>query len=540
MDMQEYVFHMGDRNLGSFFMSSKGEPSPEPIHQRLITAPTKTHLCGQLTLLYVEETAGTMVWTADTPEEAAEGQRLYDAARGRDGSRSSEERPAMISRSPEEWELIRAVLNDFQDDVPLLAYADWLTSQGSSQGEFIRVDREIDRTAPDDPRFTELNDRWSDLHCADIEKWFEPLTALNLFPYERIFWIDRGLICEVGITDFELLTERAEELFAAVPFLRRLSFDCESVNIDELADIPQMAQIAALELGYLDVLPDQLETLLNSPYLSSLVELDLDGNDDGTDLVRVLVDSPVWPRLSHLSLRSCDLDDEGLRLIADSEQSQLRELRLSGDSITSTGLAALGRMTHSRLELLDLEGVNVSAAGIAAIRDANWVAQLRSLTLKSLPIDKSFAAELAELPLQALQQFDLRFSKLDDECVSIIFSAGRLLDLEDLDLSYNLLTHAGIESLLNSPVAVHLRNLKLNSNAIGTKGISAIAMSHNLKRLQTLELYCVDLDSEAAEILASSQGLPRNTRIWLGDENRLTDADRERLIARFGEETIQF
>lgn len=325
MEMQEYVFHMGDRNLGSFFMLSKGEPSPQPIHQRLITAPTKTNVCGQLTLLYVEETAGTMVWSAETPEEAAEAQRLYDAARGRDASRSPEDRPAMISRSPEEWKLIRAVLDDFQNDVPLLAYADWLTSQGSSQGEFIRVDREIDRTAPDDPRFTELNDRWADLHCADIEKWFEPLSALNLFPYERIFWMDRGLICEVGITDFELLTDRAEELFAAVPFLRRLSFDCEPVNIDELADIPQMAQIAALELGYLDVLPGQLETLLHSPYLSSLVELDLDGNDDGTELVRVIVNSPVWSRLSHLSLQSCELDDEGLVLIAESEQSQLHK-----------------------------------------------------------------------------------------------------------------------------------------------------------------------------------------------------------------------
>ncbi|HQX51799.1 MAG TPA: hypothetical protein PLR25_17900, partial [Planctomycetaceae bacterium] len=81
-ETQEFVFYLGDRNLGSYFMPVYGKAQPDSIERRMITAPTMTNV-GYPMLLWVEETddgAKTMMWSADTPAEIVEAQRLFDTA----------------------------------------------------------------------------------------------------------------------------------------------------------------------------------------------------------------------------------------------------------------------------------------------------------------------------------------------------------------------------------------------------------------------------------------------------------------------------
>lgn len=544
-ESQEFIFYLGDRKLGSFFMPVTGAASPEPITKRLITAPTKTQIGCDPALLWLEDTedgAETMIWTADTPEEVAESERLFNAAHGLDASDDAATDFTPTPRSDEEKRLMQAILDDQGSNTPLLAYADWLTAQGNPQGEFIRVALEADTVTRDDPQFDAINARWAELLEQHGEAWYAPLSALNLFPYDRSFWILRGVIDDVEINRPSLLTARAEELFDAVPLLQKLSFDCEGFDVSTLADIPQLSQITSLGLSYLGVTPFQLSSLLASPHLRNLTDLDLGGNEPGTELVRAVVESPIWPRLRTLELASCEVDDEGLELIAGGSQPlALRTLNLEGSQCTERGLKALARSGNfKQLTSLNLGGIALTAEGVAALAQASWVSQLETLSLKQCSIDQSIAEELAKWPVRNLRQLVLGSCDLEDEAVITLAKSSLLSNVDELELPYNKLTDAGIAALAQSPAISKLTSLEVSSNPFGTKGVVALANSPHLSTLGTLKLDAIDFDSAGVAALVASPYLSKIHWLWIGDENQLTDADREQLVTRFGESVVRF
>lgn len=545
-EMQEFVFYLGDRSLGSFFMTAEGTVKPEPIPRRMVIPPTKTSVGGHPALLWVEQIDGdieTRIWPADTPAEVAESERLYDAAHGNAGADDDAAREFQpVMRTPEEQRLLQAVRDDFENDAVLLSYADWLTSQGSGQGEFIRVDLEMQRTSPDDSRYEELEQRWGELLAEHGETWYQPLTALDVFPYERSFWLERGVIAEVEINRPSLLTARAAELFDAVPLLRKLSFDCEEFDVAELTQIPQLSQIRSLELSYLNIEPSQLDVFLKSPYLNNLVELDLHGNDAGTELVQGVVESPVLTQLQLLSLSDCEINDEGLELIADGETPlALKTLELDGNEISKDGLKALGRSCRfQQLTSLSLGDMKLNAAGIAALGKGKWVPQLETLSFKSSKINSSVAAKLLTWPTGRLRKLDLSSCGLKDPELMMLLNSPLLANIEELDLNYNKLTDDGIQALAQSPVAAKLKTLELNANRFGSKGIAALANSPFLSGLRTLNVCNVKLGSDGVEALATSSCLQKITWLVIGDENEISDSDREKLMARYGESNVMF
>ena len=46
---------------------------------------------------------------------------------------------------------LQAILEAPEDETPRLVYADWLEDQGDPRGEFIRLQAQLARLAPDDP-----------------------------------------------------------------------------------------------------------------------------------------------------------------------------------------------------------------------------------------------------------------------------------------------------------------------------------------------------------------------------------------------------
>src|SRR5437867_1736192 len=79
--------------------------------------------------------------------------------------------------------LLVAVRDDPQDDVPRLAYADWLEERGgadeTARAELIRVQLALARAAEDDPARPDLMVRERELLDAHQVRWKAPLADVS-------------------------------------------------------------------------------------------------------------------------------------------------------------------------------------------------------------------------------------------------------------------------------------------------------------------------------------------------------------------------
>jgi len=74
---------------------------------------------------------------------------------------------------------LRAILENVEDDLPRLVYADWLEGRGDPRAEFIRVQIALDRLAWGDPRQPELQAREADLWQEYGQDWKADLPDLD-------------------------------------------------------------------------------------------------------------------------------------------------------------------------------------------------------------------------------------------------------------------------------------------------------------------------------------------------------------------------
>ena len=109
--------------------------------------------------------------------------------------------------------LLRAILDDPDDDTPRLVYADWLDEHGDeARAEFIRLQVELAKLEADDERRPEIKEKVERLRQEHGSKWFREVPA----------WVRsaavfrRGFVAEVSATAAELLRD-GEALFRESP-----------------------------------------------------------------------------------------------------------------------------------------------------------------------------------------------------------------------------------------------------------------------------------------------------------------------------------
>lgn len=81
-----------------------------------------------------------------------------------------------------EQHLLELIRSDMDNPAPRLIYADWLDEQGDPQGEFIRVQCELEREG-----LSALKQRWLRQHERELldeheQAWLEPIGPLKLNP----------------------------------------------------------------------------------------------------------------------------------------------------------------------------------------------------------------------------------------------------------------------------------------------------------------------------------------------------------------------
>jgi uncharacterized protein (TIGR02996 family) len=379
--------------------------------------------------------------------------------------------------------LMRAVIDQPDDDGPRLVLSDWFEENGDPRrAEFIRVQIELARVgAGDRPRLEKLAARERELYAARTPDWYEgvPKWALeqvaNRHGTRESRKSSRG--CKVVFRRgfLSALICAPAEWLGAGPLAR--SIPLESLYINEsdaerlarVAEAPHLAGVTALLVG-IDA-PGSVPALLGSPHLANLRWLAFDhanqswSSKAGDAVVAQLAQMPGLAGLEGLWLSFMEIQRAALRALARSRYL-------------------------TRLRALDL-GFNILGdAGVARLVSSPVVANLTSLQLHNGRFGTPAALAVAASPhLARLEHLDLGWNQIGTEGAEALAASPHLSRLTYLNLRQNPIGDAGARALVRSPHLANLRRLDLGSTGLTAPGVAALGAESGLPRLEHLGLW---------------------------------------------------
>jgi uncharacterized protein (TIGR02996 family) len=555
----------------------------EELNARLasmFSKPLKSELIGgRFFLLWVARDAAgtpqTMIWNPETEQELRGANLFYDAAHGLGAFAKPVKKGKPLRRTAEHDALIAGVLANRADDTGYLVYADYLTENGSTQGDYIRLCIELAKLPPGHPDADKLARRSTDLSNAHAEEWFAPLGELGLRPefhgyFTPYAWLslERGVIEEVTIDRPSILPKHADRLFAAAPFLRVLKFEQGHLDPTGLAKTKQLSQIEELDLFHTALSPKGLRTILASKHLTGLKALGLGSNAIGDEGARVLAAWPGLAKLETLDVSSCQITPDGVDALATCQNvanltrlrigrttasadsasrlfdspylKKLTELELGGTEFfpivaSSFDLASFAKtLTH-----LDLDCATFQPGAFQAFTQCKLSA-LQCLKLNSVPLRAPEAANLANATWRGtLTELHLDVCRLGREGMGALVT-GKFPRLTKLELSRNELgTRGGIALAGASQSFPALTSLRLWSNKLTPEAVEHLAMSALLANLTELDLNDNKIGPAGAVALAESTFLGKLTSLIV-DEKPIGKKGKQALLDRFGESVVSF
>jgi uncharacterized protein (TIGR02996 family) len=345
---------------------------------------------------------------------------------------------------------LQAVCEEPDEDLHRLVYADWLEDRGDApslaRSEFIRLQIELGRLAPDDPRHETLKSRGQKLLREHETAW----VAKDL----------RGLV--------------AEGVFRR-GFVEKVTLPAEDYQ-DHAA---QLVGLAPLREVRLTGIRSCLRQLLSSPLVGGIQALDLSGNFlDDADVAQ-MIRTGFLNRLTGLDLGNNELHASTLTELARSSHlDQLTDLNLSLNGINGAGMTPLNGLPH--LTSLNLNGNRICDQG-----------------LRALLLSATFIKHLTELRLDG--------NGITVNGIESLSDCARMGSLTVLDLSWNRLEE-GVEILADCPHLSSLRELRLDFASVGEDGAAALLGSPYLYQLRRLSLRAATLSSATVEALRRRWG----------------------------------
>lgn len=231
--------------------------------------------------------------------------------------------------------LLRAVFEHPEDDAPRLAYADWLDESGGEpeRAALIRVQCELARLPPDDPRAAELTRAEEKLLRGRKLRWRASLPRLR-----GVVWGDfsRGFVDSVVLKSTFDLWRYSARIVDAIP-LYAVTVKPSPLYGREMtgfARIKALGQVSVLKLAGLQMTDVRLGQVLESPFLARLSVLDLSLNHIGDGGAHRLGACQALPNLNVLNLWGNRIADTGAQAFAASELTQ----RLEHLDLTANGL----------------------------------------------------------------------------------------------------------------------------------------------------------------------------------------------------------
>lgn len=231
---------------------------------------------------------------------------------------------------------LRAIAGSPADDLPRLAFADWLEEHDRPErAAFIRVEVELAGTLPGSAARAALFARRDALVRAHGAEWFA------WFRGRDTTWAtERGFVTELS-APADVFVTNADRWFATQPIARLTVTDVwAGYGADrrclarELFTSPHLGHLSHLTLDGAGVNGAGVYWLSKNPHLSRLRELSLRANGVADAGARTLAGMPGLAGLECLDLVSNRITNAGARALIDSPHLHaLRELRLSKNPI---------------------------------------------------------------------------------------------------------------------------------------------------------------------------------------------------------------
>jgi uncharacterized protein (TIGR02996 family) len=407
--------------------------------------------------------------------------------------------------------LLRAILDDPDDDGRRLVYADWLEERGDvARAEFIRVQVELAALPAYDPRWAERRRREQALlrqhgptWRREVQSWARPGAVFR-----------RGFVAEVRASLAEFL-RGAGGLFRRAPVRAATFLNVSPERLGALAASPVLAELTGLRVASVTVAVPALLALVGSPHVAGLRRLRLHLTDDQPEVARALAAATHLARLEHLRL-------DGWGHFGDA------------------GAAALAGSPHlAGLATLRLNNNAIGEAGVRALLTSPFLTALTTLGLTAQQLHPRAAAALAEgLPRLRLRELDLSHNRELGPGGALALAAwGGLADLTVLRLAECGIGADGARALACCARLTELRQLVLSKNQVGDEGALALARSPYLGQLAVLNLWGNPLGIDAVEALAASPCLPRLCSLVV-DHRGTGRGDWGRLKRRFGPKVL--
>ncbi|WP_166829541.1 TIGR02996 domain-containing protein [Thalassoroseus pseudoceratinae] len=395
--------------------------------------------------------------------------------------------------SSAEQSFLQAVLDDPDDDLPRLAYADWLDEQGDPRGELIRVQCELFPLTEEDERFRPLYKREQTLLKRYKSEWLGPLGRLTQNPK---FY--RGFVENVQLGSKQFLARR-QKVFSLAPIrvltitamsskyvsdfvaaeewtgLRELSLSIREMTVQEWRELmtaSQMKSLQRLRLTWWE-LDRQLLSFLTELAARNLHEFEIVGQTWRNQVDwNSLFASGVFSSLRTFELGIGELQEDLVdNLLSRSQFPHLENLILNSlGSVQPIGqrrLQSIGKhpgLAQLRSLAIQSLGMTMNESIATHLFPHPESMQLERLALKGHAVNEDGIRRIAQIP--NLKTLKLDICRLGDECVSILADSEQLQSLRILSLTNNELTDAAAEAILKSPHLSHLLALDLSQNAI--------------------------------------------------------------------------
>jgi uncharacterized protein (TIGR02996 family) len=465
-----------------------------------------------------------------------------------------------LDRHPQAAAFLQAIIEQPDDDLPRLAFADWLTEHGDeARAEFIRVQIELAKLSEYDPHARQLRQRESALQTEHGYAW---LGGLAIITSEAVF--RRGFVerVKLGVRQF---MDNATELFRLAPIraVQLLRVSQSKLSMAELAASEHLARVRGLVLSGSQLGDGALAALLGGASWEGLEELNLSGSDGRDDTIRALGKlrlkrlhtlvlsrndlrrrlKSVLAAISSCPLRRLDLADTNLdrddidALCAWPGLASVESLDLSRSRVGVRGTQALTASGHlGALKHLDLSDCAVGIGGMRALAECTALAGLTGLALTGNAVVLAGIEALVAGPsLRNLEVLDLASNELAGDGIWHLAGWSGLAPVRSLGLRNNLLDATRLGVLLASPHLGELVELELADNYwLKGPGMKVLAGCERLGLLDLLDLRNCGLDHQAVEPLLASPHLGRLHTLLLWG-NRIGEKTRALLKKRFAD-----
>jgi uncharacterized protein (TIGR02996 family) len=245
--------------------------------------------------------------------------------------------------------LFRAILDAPEDDAPRLVYADWLEDNGQAQRcQLIRVQCELARIPPDDPRRQALQRQEAKLLRGRKKEWKAELPALRGVRWGELV---RGFVGEAIVQSSFMFHRHARRIVEAIPLqvLRLRTVE----RLRAVGNSPCARHLRELHVVNQRIDGEVVQELADSPHLGKLEVLDLAGNALSVHGATILAQARGLPALRVLDLTDNRIGPAGGLALAGSRTltKGLTSLRLGGNPLEQEARRRLREAYGERVEV---------------------------------------------------------------------------------------------------------------------------------------------------------------------------------------------